>query len=72
MILIELINSCMSDDIIKKSIQIVERSERPQMSVFKPRYSVPYGLSPITSSSTLDNHYNKLYKDANPTSHHHV
>lgn len=47
---------------IRKLINLTEAASRQEMSVFKPRYSIPYGLSPICSSTTLDNHYNKLYK----------
>ena len=57
-----LINSCMSTEEIRKTINLVERAERRDLSIYKPRYSIPYGLSPIHSSTTLDIHYNKLYK----------
>jgi len=52
----------MSND-VRKLINLVEAASRTEMSLWKPtRYKVPYGLAPITSSTTLDLHYNKLYK----------
>lgn len=52
----------MTED-VRKLINLIEAAGRPEMSVWKPsRYSIPYGLAPITSKATLDTHYNKLYK----------